>query len=357
MNALTPIQNNPISTDTQRTAELAAAADEAAQQTAFGQYQLAKSANTLARQKGNLAKFAMFLNEHGASVSADELFSRAESWGHISFGLVEAFKLSLVQAGYALSSVNVYLSTIKSYAKLAYKSGVLSADEYHAIQAIEGYSGRSATNVNAKRPVIRLSNEKEQAILIPVEMIQKLKSLDFYPDTPAGKRDCFIMCLMLDHGLRASEVVGLTLGKLDTTTLTLEVYREKTDSTDNLHLTAATFRAFAAYIQERPLALAPDWLIVTSRKGGKLNEGKAMHRVNLTDLVRRVGRKLAKRYGLSQFEKLSAHDLRHTWATHASNTGTPVNILMTAGGWANPAMPLKYSVAGKVANEGVKLPY
>jgi integrase/recombinase XerD len=357
MNALTSIPDYPLATDIHRTAELAAAADEAAQQTAFGQYQLAKSDNTLTRQRANLAKFAAFLNLHGASVSADELFSQAGSWGNISFGLVEAYKLNLVQEGYALSSVNVYLSTIKSYAKLAYKSGVLSADDYNAIKVIEGYSGRSATNVNAKRPVTRISSEKEQAVLIPVEIIHKLKHLDFYPDTPAGKRDCFIMCMMVDHGLRASEVVGLTVGKLDTATLTLEVYRHKTDSTDNLHLTAETFRAFTAYFNTRPNALAHDMLIVTGRKGGKLNEGKAMHRVNLTNLVNRIGRRLAKRYGLSQLEELSAHDLRHTWATHASNTGTPVNILMTAGGWSNPAMPLKYSVAGKVANEGVKLPY
>ena len=52
---------------------------------------------------------------------------------------------------------------------------------------------------------------------------------------------------------------------------------------------------------------------------------------------------------------LSAHDLRHAWATRAARNGTPLDRLQDAGGWSSPAMPLRYVEAARVANEGVRV--
>ena len=52
---------------------------------------------------------------------------------------------------------------------------------------------------------------------------------------------------------------------------------------------------------------------------------------------------------------LSAHDLRHYWATRAAHNGTPLDELQDAGGWASPAMLLRYVEVAKIANEGVCL--
>ena len=52
---------------------------------------------------------------------------------------------------------------------------------------------------------------------------------------------------------------------------------------------------------------------------------------------------------------LSAHDCRHHWATEAARSGTPIGRLQDAGGWASPAMPLRYVEAARIANEGVLL--
>jgi integrase len=52
---------------------------------------------------------------------------------------------------------------------------------------------------------------------------------------------------------------------------------------------------------------------------------------------------------------LSAHDLRHYWATRAARNGTPLDRLRDAGGWASPAMPLRYVESKKIANQGVLL--
>ena len=65
---------------------------------------------------------------------------------------------------------------------------------------------------------------------------------------------------------------------------------------------------------------------------------------------------------------LSAHDLRHYWATRAARSGTPLDRLQDAGGWASPAtpelapersagasVPLRYVETAKIANQGVLL--
>ena len=63
-------------------------------------------------------------------------------------------------------------------------------------------------------------------------------------------------------------------------------------------------------------------------------------------------RALGERIGV---DGLSAHDLRHYWATAAARNGTVLDRLMDAGGWASPSMPLRYIEAAKVANEGVRI--
>ena len=52
---------------------------------------------------------------------------------------------------------------------------------------------------------------------------------------------------------------------------------------------------------------------------------------------------------------LSPHDLRHYWATKLANSKTPIDKLMSAGGWNSPAMPLRYIEASRIANDGIDL--
>ena len=344
---------------------MGAAADQAARLSALAEYQSKKSANTLNRQRANLVKFARFLNSHGADIGmiagepeSTELFTTPEAWRGVTFGLVEAFKLNLVKSGYALTSVNVYLSTIKSYSKIALKAGALSAETYTLIKSIEGYRGREATNINARRANHSVLDTKGDSILIPAKAIQRAKDRSFYKKNEVGARDHFIMCLLFDLGLRASEMVSLHVGSFDTATGTLKVYRSKTDHIDLLNMSKDIESAYGAYMAYRPDTMAHDNLIVTAKrdKNGTLTTNP-MHRVSLTRLVKRVGRKLSREFGLSQLAAITAHDCRHSWATHASNAGTPTNILQVAGGWSNPLMAIEYSVAGKIKNEGIKLPY
>jgi len=52
-------------------------------------------------------------------------------------------------------------------------------------------------------------------------------------------------------------------------------------------------------------------------------------------------------------ENLSAHDLRHTWATRAARSGVDPFRLQQAGGWSSLAMPRRYVEDSEIANEGM----
>ena len=64
---------------------------------------------------------------------------------------------------------------------------------------------------------------------------------------------------------------------------------------------------------------------------------------------------MAKKYGLPQLNKLSAHDGRHQWTTDAIRAGTPLTAVQQAGGWKSPFMVHRYAEAAEIANEDVKL--
>lgn len=51
----------------------------------------------------------------------------------------------------------------------------------------------------------------------------------------------------------------------------------------------------------------------------------------------------------------NTYDYRHYWATQAARHGTPIDRLQDAGGWAFPAMALRYFEFANIANEGLIL--
>jgi integrase len=109
-------------------------------------------------------------------------------------------------------------------------------------------------------------------------------------------------------------------------------------------VTLDTLRAILAYMEHA--ASAPGPLLIGSQKGGRM--GGHMSARAITERVRVLG----ARAGI---QGLSAHDLRHYWATVAARNGTDVKSLQDAGGWTSPAMPMRYIESAKIANQEVKL--
>jgi len=333
-------------------------ADQATAYTAFADYQELKAKSTLQAQQKDLENFTAFLNGIYARANVDhqlqpgQLYSQPEAWVIISAGLVETFKKHLALKGFAVSSINRALASIRMYAKLAMKAGTLPSDVYVHIKAVGGYGGSEAINLDDKREVTRIGRKKAESVAVDVKIVKELKK--DHPDTPMGRRDRLILCLIFDHGLRASEVAGLNVGSIDVASGTMSVYRKKTNTSDRLNLTLDTLKAAKQYFEEDALTFSNEPLILSGRKGGSLKEVR-MSREMVSLCVNRHGKRMAKKYGLKSLATLSSHDGRHQWTTDAIEAGTPLTAVQHAGGWKSPAMVHRYANKAKIVNKDVKL--
>lgn len=323
-------------------------ADQYARQAVFADYLSRKAANTLRRQRADLALFARYLAAVGVAVDGEHLQTTAKAWNGMSAGLVEGFKRWMLQEGYAIASVNVRLSTIKTYVKLAARAAVIDPTTTAQVAAVEGYAHREFKRVDEKRSAAavptRTGAKKSEAVSLTRAQRKALKD---QPQTPQGRRDALLMCLLLDHGLRCGEIAGLTVGAFNLVEGTFTFYRQKVDKVQTHKLTRDSLRAARAYLNlDAPLAAdAP--LLRGSKKDGELTEARMSERA-ITKRVNVLGSKVG-------VIGLSAHDGRHSWATQAARGNTPIDALMQGGGWNSPAMPLRYVETARIANERVTL--
>ena len=196
-------------------------------------------------------------------------------------------------------------------------------------------------NADRSRGVTRKGTKKAQPVSINPTQAQTLKTMP--DDSPQGRRDALLMCLLLDHGLRCGEIAALPADAINLSEGVLKFYRPKVDKEQIHRLTRDTLQAAIRYFE---VCSPSERLIMGSRKNGKL-VGSMGERA-ITDRVRVLGESVG-------VEGLSAHDGRHYWATSAIRGGTDVRALQDAGGWSNPIMPLRYAEASRIANQGVKL--
>lgn len=337
--------------------DLGRAANEAARRHAFADYQDEKSERTLRRQAGDLAVFAEFLAEIWQSAGlagrpplAEALGNHPLVWKGITWGLVKSFRNWQRNRGFAIGTINLRLSTVRTYARLAFEAGILSEEEERLISGVRGYGNKAGRHIDEKRAAAdvptRIGAKKAEPVALTRDEVNLLKG---QPDTGQGRRDALIICLLADLGLRVGEVATLTVGAFDLASGELRFYRPKVDKTQIMTLSPDgkkdTLQAAQAYIAKDALAVGP--LLRRSRKDGALyGAGMTVRAINAR--VRTLGLALG-------IEGLSPHDLRHYWATRAARSGTPMDRLKQAGGWSSLSMPDRYIQEAEIANEGIRL--
>lgn len=315
----------------------------------FNDYINRKSIHTIQSQAAALNLFGQYLAVVGIpGLSADILQTDPQAWRGITWGIVEGFVKWCLKEGYAISTVNNRLSAVKVYARLAAKAGVIPAEELQLIRVVSGYGSQEGKRVDERRPVSRVGHKKAAPVRLTPAQAKMLKN---QPDTPQGRRDALLMCLLLDHGLRVGEVVRLETADFDLERGELHFYRPKVDMAQTHELTGDTWRAAKAYFGFD--APQKGRVLLGSRKNGKLT-GKPLSVRAIKKRVAYLGRSQLA-IGDAGDTDLSPHDCRHYWATDAARNGTDPFRLQEAGGWASLAMPRRYIEAAEVANKGVKL--
>lgn len=322
-------------------ADAGAVANHYASRQAFNDYQNRKSKNTLRAQASDLATFALYLAASGIlPPTADELQNMPEAWQGMTWGLVEGFREWSLKQGFSIATVNRKLKTVKVYAGLATKAGIVAKDENTLIHAVTTYAPKETKRVNQKRTITRKSNKKAtNTTLTPAQAAQLKRN---QPNTPQGKRDALIMCLLLDHGLRVGELASLKV--TDFKGKELVFFREKVQIEQRHTLSKDTLAALKAYQDYAP---ALGFLLRKSLKSGELGDAGMSER----SLWVRVG-ELGERIGIAH---LGPHDCRHYWATRAVKGKTDPFKLMQAGGWTSMQTVQKYIDQSAIANDGVTL--
>ena len=80
------------------------------------------------------------------------------------------------------------------------------------------------TRIDQKREKVRIGYKKAEPTRLTPDQAAALKD---QPGTPQGRRDRFLLCLLLDHGLRVGEVAALSRSDFDVTSKELRFFRPK----------------------------------------------------------------------------------------------------------------------------------
>ncbi|MCU0498267.1 MAG: tyrosine-type recombinase/integrase [Anaerolineae bacterium] len=353
---------NPVDQPNQtRFDGFAASADQIAAEQVFRDYRSRRSVNTLRAQDADLNLFAQFLS-HATPVTNEELSQRPEAWRGVTWGIVEAFVKGLIHENYAVASVNRALSSVKKYCALAFKAGAIQAEEYALIKTVAGYSIKEGKELDKKRqtngvPTRRQRPGAKKAQHTRISESDAIRLMKDHPDTPQGRRDRVLMCLLIELGLRCGEVARIRSEDVDLSNETISFYRPKVDKTQTHFIPNLLFEALKHY----QVDMLPTGKLLRASKRGfkrKLESGETHETLPQLTHEGMTERGINKRvYELGRaigIVKLSPHDLRHFWATDAARAGTDPFALQEAGGWNSLAMPRRYVDAAKIANEGLK---
>jgi integrase len=257
--------------------------------------------------------------------------------------------------------MNIRLTTIRNYCRLLAKAGILEQEDLDIILAVKGKSADEGRNIDEHRAALKMKTrkgyKKEEHLSLRTSQVFALKKAS----QPARKkasnrdhdkllatRDSLLMGLIFEHALRVGEVTSLDIECFDLDSGQLTFFREKTARNKNERETHT--------LKKHTRRAAEDYLdLVQSmehRTIGPLFKGYQGQRITCRAINARVA-VLGKEQGIEG--RLSPHDARHYWTYDAFRNKTPLDRVVSGGGWRSPEMALRYAKRAGIANEGVNI--
>lgn len=340
-------------------AQAGEAAERVVRRHVFANYQRKRSEATKQAQQNDLSLFSRYLASAQIVRSPEALYSDPAAWDGMNYALLEGFREWLYyqqpegtngqKQGYAIRSVKRRLSTVRQYCRLAYRSTVIPFEDLSRILDVEMDSYADGVNIDQQRRAQGMTprllpTRKVTPTPVEPEQAAKLKQTTTAGprlrehDVVLAERDELLMCLLIEHALRVSEIVALDATSINVKRHALTVRRSKTYSVDVLELMPATHVAAEKYLpllpEEGPLFYG--------------YEGKRITRFGIFDRVRVLG-------ALVGIANLSPHDLRHYWTKDVFKKGNGLDLIQRFGGWKSSAMPLYYAQEYGVTTRGLKV--
>lgn len=341
--------------DQERLRQAGRAANYFAAKNVFADHLQRVTANSLTAIKRDLGVWIDYLIDTESikgQITADAFMNNPEAWTCITWGLVKGFTQWQLAQGFAVSTINRSLSTVKKYCELAMTAGAIPVQEAAQIRTVRSIAQKEARNINQKRSqtrVVRPGAKKADSVLITDEHAKQLKTN--HPSTAQGRKDKLLMCLLIDLGLRASEVEAVRVEDVDMRNESVNVYRIKTDLRQKLDLTRDLRIALRDYFEHDQFLKTGSLFIggmsdrAITKRVQHLGIEYGYYTEELQEDKRHKSGKAIKKIGT-----LSAHDLRHYLATRLSRDGLNAQQLMETMGWASLSTAQRYTEASEVAN-------
>jgi integrase/recombinase XerD len=177
---------------------------------------------------------------------------------------------------------------------------------------------------------LRRTEPEPQRTLSPKQAIRLLAAID--PESRTGPRDLAIVTLMLDTGLRESEIARLETKRVNIQERKLTVI-VKGGCWGKGVFSETTANHLRTWLRVKTtLKFPPSPSLFIS-----LNTGRGITPAGIKELFER----LSQRCGFV----VSPHDLRRTFATLSTKAGAPTRVTMAAGRWNNLEVFERYTKA------------
>lgn len=259
------------------------------------------SAHTVAAYRNDLGQFLDRLAAHDVS-----------SWNDVLREHVVDFLRWLEERGYAVSTIARKVAAVRSFFHFLVEQGILQRNPSETV---------TPPQVPRRRPRP-----------LSVEEVTRLLEAVRGGKVPKTLRDRALLELLYATGMRVSEVIGLRVHQLDLERMSLRLTGRGSEER-LLPLTARAAQALRAYVEQgRPRLVrgeGVDALFVNHR-------GRPLTRQGLWLIVR----ERARAAGIER--EVTPHTLRHSFAVHLLERGSPLQEVQERLGHANLATTQVY---------------
>jgi integrase/recombinase XerC len=265
------------------------------------QYEKRFSPHTLSAYRNDLRQFLDYIQQELGLASEAEV-------GHAH---IRAWMVQLISAGYSPRTVNRKLSALKAYFKFLVQRQHLSSNP--------------AAKAAAPKQSKRLPGTLKAAEL------ERLFSIVQFEEGYSGSRDRLLLELLYATGIRRSEAINLKLADLDLRGLSIRIMG-KGSKERLIPISRSLGQAIEAYLAQRQQAFpdaAHHHLFLTA-------QGQPCYPKLIYNIVHRY---LSL---ITDNEQKGPHALRHSFATHLSENGAPLNAIQALLGHASLASTQVY---------------
>ena len=211
---------------------------------------------------------------------------------------------SIISQGFTPRSANRKLSSLRTFFRYLQREG--------------------AIKINPLTRIIPPKSGKRLPSFVGENEMKELLETERFTDDFTGVRDQLILELFYFTGMRLSELVGLTIDKIDFSSQTIKVLG-KGNKERILPMHPELSKLISEYLivrDEIELNKFEKTLFLTEK--GKPIYSKLVYRIVRANLL-----------NVTTLEKKSPHVLRHTFATHLLNHGAELNAIKDLLGHAN----------------------